>query len=229
MGMTRRKPHQPALTFSFKGRGGVRPGAGRPRKPGAEVLHRAREGVPAYCPVHVTVKVKRDVLRLRLGRFVRAFRQLLSACSTRRGFRVVHYSIQKDHIHLIIEAKDKHTMACGMKSLGARIAKAINRIFGRRGPALRGRFHSRVLRTPREVRNALAYVLLNIRTHLSATSKKLPPPQIDEASSASWFDGWKDFMADPPARPREVALADTWLLNVGWRRHRLIGLAEVPG
>ena len=227
--MARRQPHQPLLTFSFKGRGGARSGAGRPRKSGAEVLHRARESVPAHCPVHVTLKVKRDIPRLRLGRFVRAFRQLLSACCTRRGFRVVHYSIQKDHIHLIIEAKDKHLMACGMKSLGARIAKAINRVFDRRGPALRGRFHSHVLRTPREVRNALAYVLLNIRHHLVATSRKLPAPQIDEASSATWFDGWKDFMADPPAWPKEVAAAETWLLNVGWRRHRLIGLEEVPG
>ena len=183
----------------------------------------------AYCPVHVTVKVKRDVPRLRLGRFVRAFRQLLVACCARQGFRVVRYSIQKDHIHLIIEARDKHALACGMKSLGARIAKTVNRLFGRTGAVLRGRFHSHVLRTPREVRHALAYVLLNIRHHLAATSKKLPPPQIDEASSASWFDGWKDFMADPPARPREVAVADTWLLNVGWRRHRLIGLEEVPG
>ena len=193
------------------------------------MLHRMREGVPAYCPVHVTIKVKRDVPRLRLGRFVRAFRTLLFACCTRRGFRIVHYSIQKDHIHLIIEAKDKHIMACGMKSLGARIARAINRVFGRSGSVLRGRFHSRALRTPREVRHALAYVLLNIRHHSATTSKKLPPPQIDEASSAAWFDGWKDFMADPPARRKEVATADTWLLKVGWRRHRLIGLEEVPG
>ena len=222
-----KKNKQLSLDLRQPGRGGVRPGAGRPARPGAEVLHRQREKIPVHCPVHVTVRVKRDVPRLRLFRFVRAFRSLLSQCCYRSGFRVIHYSIQKDHIHMIVEAQGKRALANGMKSVNARLARAVNRIFHRQGSVLRGRFHSRVLRTPREVRHALAYVLLNIRHHLRSRGRTAPP-NIDEASSGVWFNGWKTQQTGPPTRRREVARAGTWLLNVGWRKHRLISLAEVP-
>ncbi|MEN8160793.1 MAG: hypothetical protein ABFS41_12040, partial [Myxococcota bacterium] len=148
------------------------------------------------------------------------------------------YSLQRDHAHLIVEARGKEALARGMKSVGARLARAVNRVFGRSGPVLDGRFHHRVLRTPREVRNALAYVLLNARRHFAkARGGRRPPVRLDAASSARWFDGWQRAWrarlgppdpASPGAR-REIAPAHTWLLRVGWRRHGLVDPSEVPG
>jgi REP element-mobilizing transposase RayT len=213
------------------GRGGWRPGAGRKAKPGARVLHRVRSEVPARCPVHVTVRLRRGIPSLRQARFVRAFRQSLGRCPVRSGFRVVHYSIQRNHLHFIIEAAGRVALGRGMKSLSARIGRCVNRVFARAGRALDGRYHHRVLVTPREVRNALAYVLLNARHHYHERHG-LPPPEValDQASSAGWFDGWK---RPPPRAPspatKETAVPRTWLLRKGWRRHRLIDPAEIPG
>ena len=140
-------------------------------------------------------------------------------------------SIQADHLHLIVEASSSQDLACGMKSIAALIARAVNRVFARRGPVLADRYHRRVLRTPREVRNALAYVLLNVRKHWHERHACTPPARLDAASSGRWFGGWRREPngREPPGDLREVARARTWLLVVGWRRHGLIDPAEVPG
>lgn len=215
------------------GRGGWRPGAGRRATPGARVLHRERDEIPAQCPVHVTVRLRRGIPSLRRGRFVRAFRRSLGRCSVRDGFQVVHYSIQSNHLHFLIETQDKAALGRGMKSLAARIGRCVNRVFTRAGQVLDGRYHHRVLTTPREVRHALAYVLLNARHHYHERHGR--PPRtvaLDHASSARWFDGWRH--GPPPSSPvapatRLTAEPRTWLLLKGWRRHRLIDPAEVPG
>jgi hypothetical protein len=121
-----------------------------------------------------------------------------------------------------------------MKSLATRFALAVNRALGRRGPVLRDRYHHRVLRTPREVRNALAYVLLNGRRHAAKGRRALAGVvRLDPASSARWFEGWRRDarLSEPPpaASPPAVARAHTWLLLVGWRRRGLLDPAEVPG
>jgi hypothetical protein len=99
---------------------------------------------------------------------------------------------------------------------------------------LHGRYGLRILRTPREVRRALAYVLLNARKHWRERHQALPPVRVDEASSGRWFDGWRRVPSsrEPPTGPPEspeVAPPRTWLLSVGWRRHGLVDPAEVPG
>ena len=215
------------------GRGGPRPGAGRPRGPRPRVLHRERTPVPVDCPVHVTLRVKANLPSLRDGRFVREWRRSLAEASERGDFRVSHYSLQGDHAHLIVEAHGKDALARGMKSIAARLARALNRVAGRSGPALDGRFHHRSLRSPREVRRALAYVLLNARRHLAKrrhVSRATAVP-LDPASSARWFDGWRPEVTSrlPEANAvRDVAQPRTWLLRVGWRRHGLADPSELP-
>jgi REP element-mobilizing transposase RayT len=186
-------------------------------------------------PLHVTLRVRRGVPSLRTGSVVHEFRRSLAEACERGDFRVNHYSLQGDHAHLIVEANGTRALACGMKSIGARLARAVNRVTARKGSVLDGRYHHRVLRTPREVRRALAYVLLNARHHLrrhartaSAASRIL----LDPASSARWFDGWRLETASRLAAAherREVARARTWLLRVGWRRHGLVDPSEAPG
>jgi putative transposase len=99
---------------------------------------------------------------------------------------------------------------------------------------LDGRYHHRSLRSPREVRRALAYVLLNARRHLAKSRgvSRSAPVHLDGASSARWFDGWRPKVASrfqSASGTSEVARPRTWLLRVGWRRHGLIDPAEVPG
>jgi REP element-mobilizing transposase RayT len=212
------------------GRGGPRPGAGRPRKLHGVVHHVRREPHPGRLPAHVTLKTRRDVPTLRSRAFVREFKHSLAHASERGDFRVVHYSLQRDHVHLIVEAAGCQALGRGMKSIGARLARAVNRVFQRSGPALLGRYHVRALRTPAEVRRALAYVLLNARKHWKQARGAAPPAQLDEASSGRWFDGWKRWPRAPgDPGPREVAEGRTWLLTRGWRRHGLVDPGEVPG
>jgi hypothetical protein len=109
----------------------------------------------------------------------------------------------------------------------------VNRVCQRTGPVLDGRYHHRLLRTPREVRRALAHVLLNARRHLVKRSRATPAASstIDPASSGRWFDGWRRKLeggAEPRGSP-EVARPRTWLLRIGWRRHGRIDPSEVPG
>jgi hypothetical protein len=141
----------------------------------------------------------------------------------------VHYSIQNDHVHMIVEAASARDLACGLKAIAARLARGVNRVFRRAGRVLADRCHVHVLRTPREVRNAIAYVLLNARRHLAKRGDALPAiARIDPASSGRWFSGWRTAAApvdDPPA----VAAPRSWLLSVGWRRGGLIDALEVPG
>src|SRR3990172_5191124 len=202
-----RRPKQLSFTdYRMRtGRGGPRPGAGRPRGPRPRVLHREREPVPGHCPVHVTLRVRAGVPALRGGALVREWRRSLAEASERGNFRVPHYSLQGDHAHLIVEAKGKEALAAEMKSIAARLARAVNRVCGRSGAVLDGRYHPRLLRTPREVRRALAYVLLNARRHWATAraGRRPPPPRLDEASSARWFDGFRPEAARRPPEAGE--------------------------
>jgi hypothetical protein len=137
------------------------------------------------------------------------------------GFRVIHFSVQRDHLHLLVEADTPLRFTRGLQGLAIRVAKAVNRTLGRHGGVWADRFHARLLRTPREVRNALVYVLNNWRKHLRGSQG------LDARSSARWFDGWLE--APPSARaPSPVAPARTWLARVGWRRGGEIRVDDAP-
>jgi hypothetical protein len=140
------------------------------------------------------------------GRLARALAE-----SSRQSFRVIEFSVQTDHLHLVVEADTTPALIRGLQGLTVRCARAVNRASRRRGPVWSGRYHARPLATPREVRLALVYVLLNFRKHLRAL------PAVDHHSSGPWFEGW----AHSPPRPataRPVAPPRTWLGAVGWRR-----------
>jgi len=177
----------------------------------------------------VTLRMRRDVPSLRNPRWLRAFRETLGRGCERGDFRVVHYSVQRDHIHMIVEAAGKQALASGMKSIGSRVALAVNRVFHRKGRVLDGRFHSVVLGTPTQVHRALRYVLLNERKHRRQRGERLSKSTTaDPASSGRFFDGWKERLK--AAVPTEVARPRSWLLTRGWRRGgNPISLSEVPG
>ena len=205
------------------GWGGRREGAGRKPGPNPRIPHLRREKFAGRHPVHVTLKVRKEVPSLRVIRLVRELERSFEEACERGYFRVVHYSIQRDHAHLIVEAKGREALGRGMMSIGARFARAVNRVFERSGPVLEDRYHMRALRTPREARAALRYVLLNARRH-----GRVREEGIDPASSGRWFDGWRS-RSRPLVGPRAVSPPHTWLLSRGWRRHGLLDPVEVPG
>lgn len=211
------------------GRGGPRAGAGRPRGPRPIVHHVRREPLRAEYPAHVTLRVRSGIGSLRTRTFVRRLKASFREAHARDRARVIHFSVQRDHLHLILEAHDERALASAMKSIAARVAHAVHRVFRRTSPVLLGRYHVRTLRTPREIRNALAYVLLNVRKHWKQRNGSAPPVRLDEASSAVWFDGWTRRLQPLPSGPSPVARPRTWLLRIGWRRHGLLDPAEVPG
>lgn len=226
-----RQPEQ--LDFDRRRWGGRRPGAGRKPGPKPRVRHRSRERLAGRFPCHVTLKVREDVPALRTVKLVRELEHSFADGCDRGDFRLVHYSLQEDHAHLIVEAKDRSALGRGIKAIGARLARAVNRVFERRGRVLADRYHMRVLRTPRDVRNALAYVLLNARRHAAKAGRKLAKAvRIDPASSGHWFDGWRWRPREgiaPAGVPIPVAAAHSWLLCEGWRRRGLLDPNEVPG
>jgi hypothetical protein len=129
---------------------------------------------------------------------VRELERSFALACERGRFRLVHYSVQNDHLHAIVEATSASDLAAGMKSIGSRLARAVNRIFGRRGRVLPDRYHLHILRTPREVRRALTYVLMNARLHLAKLGRRMPrEASIDPASSGRWFDGWSGRVSEP--------------------------------
>lgn len=218
------------------GHGGWRPGAGRPRKPGA-CSHRRREAFAANEPLHVTLRIVAGVPSLRRERVVRLVRAVIRASGGRDGFRIVHFNVLGNHVHLLVEAVDRVALARGMQGLAVRLARGINAQFKRRGRLLAQRYHARVLRTPREVRAAIRYVLLNARHHAAERGQRLARGWIDPCSSALWFDGWRRAVrVEAPwlrALEREgqpTAAARSWLLGAGWRRGGgAIEIDDVPG
>ncbi len=217
--------------------GGARAGAGRKPGTNAGLAHGSRAHFTRPLPAHVTLRMREDVPSLRTVPIVREIERTFSRGCARPDFRLVHYSFQGNHAHLVVEARDRDALGRGMKAIGARLARAVNRIAGRKGPVFADRYHARMLPTPREVHRALRYVLLNNRRHAARTRADAQAVRHDRASSARWFDGWKrsvtgareaaagdELLERPP-----VARARTGLLNVGWRRHGLIDPADVPG
>jgi REP element-mobilizing transposase RayT len=198
-------------------------------------------------PVHVTLRIAAGLPSLRSGRLFPTVRLALAAGRERFGFRLVQFSVQSNHLHLIAEAGDSRALARGVQGLTIRMARAVNRALARRGRLFADRYHSRALKTPREVHFALRYVLLNARKHqMGAAADEgrtaMPAGFIDSCSSAPWFDNFArpDELAFGAAQTRAqwrgtsgveapVVQARTWLLRRGSRRRGGFDIDDIPG
>ena len=151
-----------------------------------------------------------------------------------RGFRIIEFNVLGNHLHLITEASDKDALSTGLQGFEVRVARRLNSALMRSGKLFAHRYHARYLKTPREVRNALRYVLLNRKHH--AAEQRFSKNWIDPFSSAAWFRGWaQPIRADEPwkrellAMVRPTAEPTVWLLTEGWKRHGLLKFDERPG
>ncbi len=189
----------------------------------------------------MTIRAKREAAFLRAQHVFGRVRDAIRA-GQRGDCRVVHFSVQGDHVHLLVEASDGAALRSGMQGLTTRLARAINKALRWRGTVWADRHHRHELTKPREVRNALAYVLLNHRKH--SVPGLLPlgvggpaGASFDPCSSFTYFDGWTARFtplvaaraACEDAALRPVPPPRTWLLLTGWRKHGLVDAAEVPG
>lgn len=230
----------------MSGWGGRRKGAGRKSVAArGNVPHRVR---PEHCgrhPLHVTL---RSAFRPLRSPFV--FPTLRGAIRdvTRRWekrFRVVEFSVQHDHLHLLLEATDKRALSGGLRALAISVSRRVNRLVSRSGRLWADRWHARALTSPRAVRHAIVYVLFNFRKHGGEGARG-----IDPYSSAPYFAGFAEASRAPPragahllsgrdaadsihgetrtGKECPVVVPNTWLLRVGWRRHGLIGRNEHP-
>ena len=225
--------HARQQPLPFRPHGGARKGAGRkpadPRR--SRVPHIARLVTNSRYPVHVTVRVRRDVTRLRRFELCKVLQRAFVHGCRAGEFRICQFSIQGNHIHLICEASGARVLARGIQGWSVRVARGLNGYLGREGTVFDDRYHVEIIKTPTQTRHALCYVLLNARRH----GEHLDPSfnGMDPFSSAWWFDGWNDeswkIGIGPPER-RTVAPAQSWLLTTGWRKAGagLLEITEVP-
>ena len=239
----RPEAEQLPLFVSPTQRGGKRRHAGRkPKGKRAGSAHRERPALAARYPVHVVLRVIDAVGNLRRRRTYHAIRAATYTVAVRDNFRIVHLSIQRTHVHLIVEADDKRALARGMQGFQISAAKHLNRAISkdRPGPRRRGtvfpdRYHAEIIKSPRQARHALAYVMNNWRKHGEDREGRMQAWKIDWFSSAIHFPHWVEY-GDSPWMWRGPPLYEplwawqpkTWLLREGWKRHGLISYREVP-
>ena len=159
----------------------------------------------------------------------KAFRVLcaavLAANGRLEGFRVVHFSLQGNHLHMIVEAEHESILSKGMQGLNTRLARRFNKLLGRTGAFFADRYHCKVMSTPLVVRRVLAYVLNNWRRHKLANLTQAD--WVDPFSSARWFDGFRG-KPHVSSEPCPVSAPRSDLLKGAWKIHGLIDVREVP-
>ncbi|MEJ7599638.1 MAG: transposase [Kofleriaceae bacterium] len=212
---------------------------GRPPKgPRSSERHKTREVFRKGQPVHVVIRAIAEIRSLRTRGTYLAIRKALVVTFTREDFRIVHLSIQDTHVHLLVEADHREALARGMKAFQISAAKHLNAAISarrserRRGSVFPDRYHAVVIRSPRQARSTLAYVLNNWRKHGEHRANVSRGWEVDLFSSGLTFDGWRDLETVRILRPGYPLLPvwrpRTWLLGQGWRKHGLISTTEVP-
>jgi putative transposase len=213
---------------------------GRPPKNGrAGSPHKKRPTLDARNPLHIVLRAIALVGSLRRRDIYKAVRWATIIAAKHEGFRIVHLSLQRTHVHLLVEADNKQALAKGMQAFQISAAKLINAAISkkketrRRGSVFPDRYHQEIIRTPKQARHALAYVLNNWRKHREDQGETW---LVDPFSTGVLFNGWKELEGHDVMwkwrdtyDPMIVWLPRTWLLSEGWRRHGLIGAREVPG
>ena len=228
----RYRPAQLGLALP-PGRGGYRKNAGRrPQSGGRAGVSITVATITGREPIHVTLRCLEHVWNLRSRRAFDVVAAAIAGAQRGDEFSVAHFSVQGNQLHLIVEACDDRALSEGVQGLSVRLAKGLNRLMGRHGRVFSDRYHAHVLRTPAEVRRALAYVLLNRRSHLARSGEAPAGDALNPYSSAGTFDGWVAVETKRPGlrapTASVVAQARTWLLRAGWRRRGLLSPDEAP-
>ena len=223
-------------------RGGKRKNAGRkPKRARAGSPHKARPTIKPYHALHVVMRVVPAVGSMRRRSMYKAMRDASIIAALRERFRIVHISIQRTHVHMLVEADDKMALARGMQGFQISAARNINTALGvdkyrrRRGPVFADRYHVEVITSPRRARHALSYILNNWRKHREDQQGLAATWLVDPFSSGILFPDWQELEDKAlmwPIRetydPLVVYRPKTWLLSEGWKLQGSISAREVP-
>jgi REP element-mobilizing transposase RayT len=216
-----------------KGWGGRRKRAGRKASARRSTPHRARPTHRRWVPEHVTMRLCSKSLRSQFV-FPTVAGAIAAANARGRGrFQIVHYSVQADHLHLLVEALEHHDLIEGMRGFSVSLTRRINRLLFRRGRLVADRWHGRALSSPRAVRRALVYVLANAKKHGAHAGP------VDPLSSAPHFRGFRELAPQSAAehdaklvprfaRTTSPPAPTTWLLGKGWLEHGRISIHQSP-
>ena len=239
-------------------RGGARPGAGRKPKPGRRPApHRPRHLLSRHHPLHIVVRLVPGVPSLRTRRLFGRVHRALAAAKERFGMRIIHYSVQDNHLHLLVEvehpdsrlrgdkAAAKRALTKAMQGLGVRLARRLNKVLGRRGRLIEERYHVTRLTTPRQVKNALLYILNNGRKHRAEKGLPCETGWLDPCATGVYFEYWGervpgitawqswvrqlDEELGPKTGPRSIVAPRSWLLRTGWHKHGPLPFEATPG
>jgi len=224
-------------------RGGKRKGAGRkPKGKRAGSRHEARPEVKPQYALHVVLRVVPQVGNLRRRKLYQALREATVVAAVRERMRIVHISLQHDHVHLLIEAENSKALARGMQGFEISAARNINTMLGegpfrrRRGRVFADRYHLEVITSPRRARHALSYIMNNWRKHGEDRSGLPSTWLVDPFSSGISFPDWAELADKPwmwPIRetydPLMVRRPQSWLLREGWKLTGTISARDVPG
>ncbi len=208
------------LTLQSSGHGGVRRNAGR-KKTSTCIPHSPRKPVSSKTPVHITVRLTPGIATLRSKKTFKIFARGVKNAKA-LGLRILHFAVLGNHFHVIAEADDQKTLASGMRSLNGTIAKAFVTETTRQ--IFTARYHSEILNTPTQVKNALLYVLTNAAKHFRRSYA------ADEYSSLATFKGlqilcrfrphldWTVSSANELLNGVQLSQPRSWLASVGWRK-----------
>ena len=193
---------QTELAFERKSRrGGRRENAGRkPNGVEAGRPHTRRQRIERLLPVHVTVRMADHVYNLRSKRSFSIIGRAISIAADRFGVRILEFSVQGNHMHLVVEAAAHEALSKAMQGFSIRVAKGLNAMMKRRGRVFADRYHAHVLTTPTLARRIVLYVRNNYRKHMAQIGKPISPAYVDP-------------FASPGAPHIEIATPRSWLLR----------------
>jgi REP element-mobilizing transposase RayT len=180
-------------------RGGKRPGAGRKPAARRKVPHREREIFERLTPALITIRSEKHVWNLRSQRSFNRLKRALSAGRDRFGTRIIHFSVQGNHLHLIVESPNEDSLYRSMTGLNVRIARRMNSMMGRTGRVIGERYHAAFLRSRGAAFRAVRYVRENHRKHFA------PKENWREGTTTDFFSSW--------AKPIELPRPKTALLK----------------
>jgi REP element-mobilizing transposase RayT len=218
-----------------KGKPGRKPKAARKGS-----RHEKRPDVNARYALHVVMRVVPAVGSMRRRSLYKAMRQATITAALRERIRIVHISIQRTHVHLLVEAKNKLTLGRGMQGFQIAAARNINSALAvgyrrRRGAVFADRYHLEVITSPTRTRHVLSYVLNNWRKHREDRVGLPSTWLVDPFSSGISFPDWKELEDEMWMWPRRatydplvVLRPQSWVLREGWKRCGSISVHDVP-
>jgi REP element-mobilizing transposase RayT len=211
-----------------------KPKRGRPRSGFCkDAPHRQRPELSKQHPVHVVLRTVKRFTELRQRTVYKVIHRVLRRYLGDKAFRVVHVSIQNTHLHLLVEASNREALTRGMQSFAINAARALNGLHGACGKVFQHRYHATQIKTARQARNSLSYVLNNWRRHREdfENGRFLTHP-VDAYSSGVTFTGWSKrprFALPADYSPLPTSPPQTDLLASGYLQYGRVDYEETPG